>query len=179
MPTYICLVRGINVGGRNMIPMAELRTVCTDLGWMDVRTYIQSGNLFLRSTAAPEKLESDLEHAIARHFGLDVSVLVRLATDWPAYVAGNPFPEESEREPHLVMLALSKAPPRSKAVQSLLERANKGEQIVQVDEALWVYFPGGAGTTRLSSAIFDKLVGSPVTMRNWRTVVKIGEFVLP
>src|SRR5688500_7211602 len=76
---FIGLVRGINVGGRNMIPMAELRTGCNDLGWSHVQTYIRGGSRICRSASTEEKLEADLEHAIRRHFGLSVAVLVRKA----------------------------------------------------------------------------------------------------
>lgn len=175
MSTFIGLLRGINVGGHNKVPMAELRPLCAELGWGDVQTYIQSGNLVFTAGGAPAALETQLERAIERRFGLTVSVIVRAAKDWPAYVEENPFPEASEKEPNAVMLGLSKSPPKAGAEAGLRERATHGERIAQVGDALWIHFSNGVAGSKLSPGLFDRLVGSPVTMRNWRTVLKLGE----
>lgn len=172
--TAIALLRGINVAGQNKIPMAELRALCAGLGWGAVRSYIQSGNLVFTSAAAPAELEAALEAAIAGRFGLSVPVIVRAAAGWPAYVRGNPFPDESQREPNLVMLALSKRPPLPGAAETLQARAANGERVAQVGDALWVHYAEGAGRSKLSPALFDRLAGSPVTARNWRTVLQIA-----
>lgn len=172
---HVALLRGINVGGRNRVPMAELRALCGELGWADVETYIQSGNLVFSSGDGPARLEAELERAIERRFGLAIPVLVRTAAQWAAYAASNPFPEATEAEPNLVMLALSKAAPAPDAVAALQPRAADGERIVRTGDALWIYFAGGAGRSKLTPAVLDRLVGSPVTTRNWRTVVRLAE----
>jgi uncharacterized protein (DUF1697 family) len=172
---FIALLRGINVTGNNKIPMPELRALCAEAGWGDVRSYIQSGNLIFRADSAPTELEAELERAIAGRFSLTIPVIVRAAAAWPAYVADNPFPEASEHEPNLVMLALAKKPPRAGAVEGLRERAANGERIEGAGDAIWVHYPEGAGRSKLSPALFDRLAGSPVTARNWRTVLKLGE----
>jgi uncharacterized protein (DUF1697 family) len=173
--TFIALLRGINVGGHNKIPMPELRSVSAELGWGEVQTYIQSGNLVFTAGAAPSALEAELERAIERRFGLLIPVIVRAATDWPAYVKSNPFPDVCEKEPNLVMLGLSKSPPKADTEMRLQERAAPGERIVRVSDALWIHFGSGMARTKLSPALLDRLAGSPVTMRNWRTVLKLGE----
>lgn len=156
--------------------MAELRTLCADLGWRAVQSYIQSGNVVFQADDAPAAhLETELEQAIARHFGLTIPVVVRTAGDWPAYVSGNPYPTESQHEPNLVMLALAKTPPKPGALKSLQERALNGERIEQVGDGLWIHYQNGVAKSKLSPALFDRLVGSPVTARNWRTVLKIAE----
>jgi uncharacterized protein (DUF1697 family) len=175
LETFIALLRGINVSGRNRIPMPGLRSLCGDLGWRDVQTYIQSGNLLFRASAAPARLETELECAIERQFGLSIPVIVRAAAAWPAYVKGNPFPDASQSEPNHVMLALAKAPPKPGAVEKLRERAVSGERVVQVGEALWLHYSSGVAKSKLSPALFDRLVGSPVTARNWRTVLKLND----
>jgi uncharacterized protein (DUF1697 family) len=177
--TFIALLRGINVSGRNKIPMRELCALCADLGWEDVQSHIQSGNLVFKADAAAAKLETDLEQAIERQFGLPIPIIVRAAAAWPAYVRDNPFPDASQSEPNLVMLALSKAAPKNDAVEKLQERAVSGERIVQVSDALWVHYAGGVAKSKLSPALFDRLVGSPVTARNWRTVLKLQEMASP
>lgn len=173
--TFIALLRGINVGGV-WIPMAELRALCEgDLGWSGVETYIQSGNVIFEADGEPAALEDELERAVARRFDLAIPVLVRAAADWPAYVAGNPFPEAAEREAKLVMLALSKRPPNPDAVEALTGRAAGGERIARAGDALWIHFASGSARSKLTPSVLDRLAGSPVTTRNWRTVLKLDE----
>jgi uncharacterized protein (DUF1697 family) len=173
--TFIALLRGINVTGRNKIPMAELRALCDEIGWRSVRTYIQSGNVVFAAAGEAVGLEAELEGAIEGRFGLSIPVLVRAADDWPAYVAGNPFPDASQREPGRVALALAKAPPKPDAAERIGERARDGERVALVGDALWIHYPNGAGRSKLSPALLDRLAGSPVTARNWRTVLKLAE----
>ncbi|MBX0328995.1 DUF1697 domain-containing protein [Oscillochloris sp. ZM17-4] len=173
--TQIALLRGINVSGRNRIPMAELRALCAEIGWGDAQSYIQSGNLIFRADAAPADLEAALERAITGRFGLTIPVIVRAAASWPGYIGANPFPEASAREPNLVMLALSKAPPKDDAAERLQERAVSGERIALAAGALWVHYAEGVARSKLAPALFDRLAGSPVTARNWRTTLKLGE----
>jgi len=174
---FIGLLRGINVGGRNKIPMSELRLLCEEIGWSAVQSYIQSGNLVFSAPAESAALEIDLEKAIDRRFGLSVPVLVRAAAGWSTYGGSNPFHEVSETEPNLVALALSKTPPKADAAIRLRERAADGEQIVQIGDALWIYFKVGVGRSKLSPTLLDRLVGSPVTMRNWRTVLELERLI--
>lgn len=173
--TFIALLRGINVSGRNKIPMSELRSLCAELGWKDVQSYIQSGNLVFKAESTPAKLETALEQAIEGRFGLSIPILVRAAAVWPDYIKDNPYPEASQSEPNLVMLALSKAAPKPDAAEKLRERAVCGERISQVGDSLWVHYAEGVAKSKLSPALFDRLVGSSVTARNWRTVLKLQE----
>lgn len=172
---FIALLRGVNVSGRNKIPMAELRSLCTSLGWRAVESYIQSGNVVFQAVGESAGLEEELEQAVQRQFGLSIAIVVRAAADWPAYLKGNPYPEASESEPNHVMLALSKSPPSPDAAVKLRDRALGGERIVQVGDAIWIHYGLGVARSKLSPALFDRLVGSPVTARNWRTVLKLHE----
>jgi uncharacterized protein (DUF1697 family) len=175
---FIGLLRGINVSGRNKIPMSDLRELCAEIGCGDIQSYIQSGNLVFSTLAKPTVVEMELERAIERRFQLLIPVIVRVAADWPAYVKGNPFPEASSAEPNLVMLALAKTDPKPEALSALCDRCTGGERIVQVGDALWIHFAGGVARSKISPALLDRLVGSKVTMRNWRTVLKLGEMVM-
>jgi uncharacterized protein (DUF1697 family) len=175
MNQYIALLRGINVGGHKLVPMVELRTVCSELGWEDVQTYIQSGNVVFRADAATADLEADLEEAIRDRFGFRAPVLVRKAEAWSAYLDGNPYREAAASEPNLVMLALARTAPGPAVLAALLERASAGERVAMVGDGFWVHYAGGAGPSRLSPGLLDRVVGSPVTTRNWRTVVKLHE----
>lgn len=173
--TWIALLRGINVAGANKIRMADLRRACEDLGWEAVRTYIQSGNIVFRAAGKAAELEKALEEAIAREFDLSIPAIVRAAAEWPDLLAGNPFPEAAETEPRLVHLVLSKSPPNKDAAEALQARAADGERVRQSGAVLWVHYPGGSGRSKLSPALFDRLVGSTITARNWRTALKIAE----
>ena len=92
---------------------------------------------------------------------------------------GNPYPDASESAPNAVMLALSKAPPRPDAVEKLRERASTHERIVQVGNALWIHYGDGMAKSKLAPSLLDRVVGSAVTTRNWRTVLKLQELAHP
>jgi uncharacterized protein (DUF1697 family) len=170
----VALLRGVNVGGHRRVPMAELRALAEGLGWSGVRSYIQSGNLVFAAAGEREALEDALEAAIAERFGFPVPVLVRSAAEWAEYADGSPFAGEAEAEPNRVMLALSKAPPADDAAARIEARAAASERVARRGDALWIHFPAGAATSRLTPALLERAAGSPVTLRNWRTVAELG-----
>jgi uncharacterized protein (DUF1697 family) len=177
MEKFVALLRGINVSGRNKVPMAELRDVGEGLGLSEVQTYVQSGNLVFKAAGEGGLFQEGLEAAIAARFGLSIPVIVRSALQWEDYPASNPFPEAAAAEPNRLMLMLSKSPPLHGAGEAIRERARDGERVMLVGDALWVHYPSGAGTSRLSPALIDRLIGSPATGRNWRTVLKLQEMM--
>jgi uncharacterized protein (DUF1697 family) len=172
---HIALLRGINVGGNRKLPMQKLRSLCEELGWLDVRSYIQSGNLVFCSSAKGPRLETELERAIEKHFGFSISVLVRSAKNWSGYLKENPFPRASEREPNRVMLVLAKQAPKEDALRELSPYAKNGERLRRVKHALWIHYPEGAGKSKLTPSVLERCVGSPVTARNWRTALRLEE----
>lgn len=174
MARRIALLRAVNVGGRKL-PMAQLRALCADLGWEDIETYIQSGNLVFSAPGKAETLEAQLEKAIEERFGMEVPVMVRTASQWAGYVSANPFPKAAEDEPNRLQLLVSKDPPKVDAAEKLMERALAGESVKAAGGALWFHFPEGVGTSKLVPALIDKAAGSPSTSRNWRTVLKLQE----
>jgi uncharacterized protein (DUF1697 family) len=174
MARLIALLRAVNVGGRKL-PMAELRALCGELGWEDVQTYIQSGNLVFTAPGKGDEIERRLEEAIKERFGMDVPVMVRTASQWADYAAANPFPKAAEDEPNRLQLLVSKETPGADAAGKLMERAQAGESVKAAGGALWFHFPAGVGTSKLSPSLIDKAAGSPSTGRNWRTVLKLRE----
>jgi len=174
MARLIALLRAVNVGGRKL-PMAELRALCGELGWEDVETYIQSGNLLFSAAGRVEAHEEVLEKAIEDRFGLEVPVIVRTAKQWAELAAANPFPDVARDEPNRLQLLVSKKPPKADAASTLMERARAGEAVEAAGGALWFHFPAGVGTSKLTPGIIDKAAGSPSTSRNWRTVLKLQE----
>jgi uncharacterized protein (DUF1697 family) len=172
----VALLRAVNVGGRKL-PMAELRALCAGLGWTDIATYIQSGNLVFSAPGKPEAIEATLEAAIEKQFGLDVPVIVRSRAEWAKYPAENPFPEAARDEPAKLHLLLSKRPPAKCAAEAIEARAKAGEQVREAAGAVWIHYPEGAGTSKLTPSLIDRAIGSPGTARNFNTVLKLLEML--
>ncbi len=175
MEKTIILLRGINVGGNRKLPMAELRDACRKAGIDDIETYIASGNLVFSAKSAAVA-ETVIEDIIAKHFGFPVEAIARSAKQWAVYAKGSPFADADERG-NIVHLGLTKKAPADGLVARLEERAAHGETIVLKGDAIWIDFKDGVRDTKLSPAFLDKVAGSTVTMRNWRTVRKLGEMV--
>jgi uncharacterized protein (DUF1697 family) len=173
MEKMILLLRGINVGGNNRLPMAELRDACREAGLDDIETYIQSGNLVFSAESAVAA-EKAVEAVIADRFGMTIGAIARSATTWAGYARKTPFADADERG-NLVHLGLSKKVPNADIVDRLTERAIRGETVVIEGDAIWIDFNTGVADTKLTPAFIDKVVGSTVTMRNWRTVRKLAE----
>ena len=174
MARLIALLRAVNVGGRKL-PMAELRALCGELGWTDVETYIQSGNLVFSASGPPEALEAKLETAIKARFGFHSDVMVRSEPQWETLIAANPFGEASEAEPNRVIVGLPKAKLAAGAAAAIAARASAGERVEAAGGALWFHYPAGVGTSKITPSLIDRSAGTPVTGRNWRTMLKLKE----
>lgn len=173
---HVALLRGINVSGKNKIPMAALRELASDLGLGGPETYIQSGNLVFETTDDARPLEASLEAAIQQRFGLSIPVIVRPGRRLVELAAGSPFSAAEAERPNLLHFAASKLPPRPDA-DTDLQKYLAAERIQLVDDGLWIDYAGGVGRSKLSPAVLDRCVGSPVTARNWRTVLQLAAMV--
>ncbi len=175
--TWIVLLRGINVGGHKKVAMAELRAFAEELGFGEVRTLLQSGNLVFRSDGriAAAALEKRLETEAARRLGLGTDFLARDAGEWTEVMSGNPFHEMAESDPsHLVVMLLKRAPDAD-AVKALRAVVRGPEVIFVEGRQAYVTYPAGIGDSRLTNAVIEKHLGTRGTARNWNTVVKLGE----
>ena len=175
MTTYIGLLRAVNLAGRNKVRMADLRDLLTELGMEDPRTLLQSGNLVFRAASrSPKQLERTLERETEKRLDLRTDFFVRTAREWTDIIAGNPFPEEAERDPsHLLVTALKKAPGRAEV--KALQQAISGRESVRADgRCAYIYYPDGIGRSRLTTAVIEKQLGTRGTARNWNTVLKLG-----
>jgi uncharacterized protein (DUF1697 family) len=174
---FLALLRAVNVGGRKL-PMAELRALCAgELGWREVQTYIQSGNLVFEAEAPAADLEAALERAVETRFGFAAPAMVRTASEWRALLRENPFLGEAEAEPSRVFLGIAKGAVAPGAAEKIAARAAAGERVKEAGGALWFHYPDGAGTSKLTPALIDRAAGCPVTARNWRTAVTLGEML--
>ena len=172
----VALLRAVNVGGRKL-PMADLRRICADLGWKDVQTYIQSGNVVFSASDKPAALEKVLERAIEDATSLKVPVIIRTAGQWAAYPSRVPFPEVAKGSPNRLILLLSRKEPDDGAVAAIQARARAGEQVRRVGDAIWIHYSDGVGTSKLTPDLIDRSIGSPATGRNFRTVLKLEEML--
>jgi uncharacterized protein (DUF1697 family) len=176
MGRMVALLRAVNVGGRKL-PMAELRGHCAALGWRNIATYIQSGNVVFDTDAPPGETERALEALIAREYGYEAPAIVRTAAQWADYGPACPFPDAARDEPNRLLLLVSKRPPAEGAAAAIRARAAAGETVRAAGDALWIHYPEGSGTSKITPAIIDMAIGSPATSRNYRTVVTLDEML--
>lgn len=168
MVVMVALLRGINVGGRGSLAMADLRAVATALGLHRVRTYIQSGNLlFASADADPTAIAVDLAEAIAASTSVSPLVVVRTAHELAAVVGLNPFADRDLAKVHVIF----RAGPASLGIDDLSVYAP--EEAAVIGRETYVYLPDGAGRSKLAADLARR--GTTGTMRNWRTVTKLLE----
>jgi uncharacterized protein (DUF1697 family) len=183
MASHIALLRGINVGGRNKVPMAELRDVVTSLGHDQVKTYIQSGNVLFSTTEKDTaKLAAALEKAITAAFGLAVSVVVLSRDQMVQILDRNPYPDEpNPKLVHVVFLNAKLPADMIKRIETAAKAAaDKGSRdtLTATDAALYVNTPDGFGRSELAVALF-RIIGAPgktgvaATARNLATCAKL------
>jgi len=175
MASYIALLRGINVGGNRLIAMSVLRDFLDTLGCDNPRSLLQSGNLVFGSQKrTSDDVERWLEAEAAKRLHLTAEFFVRTPKEWQDLIARNPFRDEAERDParlHVVML--KKAP--AKPAVAALRAAIVGREVVESgNRHLYVVYPDGAGTSRLTAAVIDTKLGTRCTARNWNTVLKLA-----
>ena len=177
MAGLVALLRGVNVGGHRKVPMADLRAVAGSIGFREAATFIQSGNLVFGFDLGEEAAAARLEEALESRFGFPVDVVVRTAERWRRHAAANPFGAEAEREPDRVVLLVPRRSPAAGSAAALAARAGAGERVEGAGDALWVHYPGGIARSKLAPALIDRVVGSPTTARNWRTVAALRDLL--
>lgn len=171
MPTFVALLRGINLGARNKIAMADLRDLLETIGAEDVTTYVQSGNVVFRSASrSAETLERAIEKRIKADLGLEVAVLVRTKAQLAALVDGNPF-----GDPKTVHVTFLAEKPAAARVRKLDPERSPGDEFRVVGREVYLRCPNGYGPSKLSNSYFEKQLGVAATTRNWRTVTKLAE----
>jgi len=173
MPSsHIALLRGINVTGKHILPMKDLRAIFEAAGAKDVSTYIQSGNvLFNAAPKAASAIASKVHAHIEADFGFASPVIVRTTKDLSALPARNPFLNRVTEFSRLLVFFLE----RDSMVSSVdLVRFAPDEFILSSPE-LFAYFPQGVGQSKFNNTHLEKLAGSPSTGRNWNTVLKLIE----
>jgi len=175
MSTAIALLRGINVGGRNLLAMSDLKDLLGTMGLTGAKSLLQSGNLVFHSDGRKAAdLERLLEAETAKRLDVSADYFIRDEEEWQTIVSRNPFPKEAEGDPsHLVVMFFKEAPQTNDV--ELLRLAIKGPEIVHADgRHLYIVYPDGIGRSKLTNTLIEKKLGSRGTARNWNTVVKLA-----
>ena len=164
MTVFIALLRAVNVGGTGMLAMKNLSTLCTGLGFENVRTYIQSGNVVFKSRLGRARVLAGLERALTAHMGKKIDVVLRDASELRHVLEANPF---REFEPSKVTVAFCTMPVDKKAFANVVGPG--GEQVVVASQEIYVYYPDGMGRSKLKMPKTDCVW----TVRNINTVTKL------
>jgi uncharacterized protein (DUF1697 family) len=175
MNTFIALLRGINVGGKAMIPMPELRSLFASMGLEDVTTYIQSGNVVFSSpTGDAQALARAIEERIAEAVGLGTTVLLRTPAELAEIAESNPYLGRGADLSKLHVVFLS-APPEADAVAELDPARSPPDEFAVRGREIYLRLPNGAGRSKLTIDYFEKRLGVRATTRNWKTLTKLLE----
>jgi uncharacterized protein (DUF1697 family) len=175
--TYLALLRGINVGGKNKLPMRDLEKLFAEAGCTDVRSYIQSGNVvFGADSGLLESLPARINTAIAQRYSCEVPVLLRTVEQIHNVILGNPFLDAGAAEDvlHVMFLAGLPEPGRVDALDH--DRSRPDEFVVRGQE-IYLWLPNGVARTKLTNDHFDAKLGTTSTGRNWRTVNKLFDLM--
>lgn len=170
MTVMVALLRGVNVGGKGKLPMADLRAIAADLGYGDIATYIQSGNLVLSTSQRAAVVEGELAAAIASSSSVRPAVMVRTRSQLAKVVEGNPFLRRGEDPGHAHVVFADG--PAEALVAKLDLPGYAPEEAVAVGTALYLFLPNGVGRSPLATDV-ARQTGAVGTQRNWRTVTRL------
>jgi uncharacterized protein (DUF1697 family) len=176
MLIYIAMLRGINVSGQKIIQMERLRASFEALGFLGVRTYVQSGNvIFEAAKDSSTSFTKRIKEKILRDFGFSVPVIVKTSNQMREVVNGNPFLKERAIDHSKLHVTFLSAPPPKPALRHLDALAATSDQFRIIGQENYLYCPNGYGRTALSNGAFERMLSVEATTRNWKTVQKLFE----
>jgi uncharacterized protein (DUF1697 family) len=174
----VALFRGINVGGNRIVPMSELKSLHEALGFRDVVTYIQSGNVVFTSNETDStQLASQIEEAFAQKFGFRSQVIVRTLAELEETIANNPFLNSPGKETKWVLVLFLATRPESSALEDLKKSYSGPEEMHLIGQELFVYYTDGVGRSKLTLPLIEKKLKTTGTGRNWNTVLRLKEMM--
>jgi uncharacterized protein (DUF1697 family) len=169
----VALLRGINVGRNKRIAMTDLRALVGGLGYSDVSTHLQSGNvIFTGGRKTSDAVAAELSAAIQETLGMRVSVVVRSRDELAAVVASNPMPEHTD-DPKKFMVAFLATQPPTGSLDGLDPTEYEPDRFALVGREVYVYYPDGLLASKLTNELWEKRIGVVATTRNWRTVTRL------
>ncbi|MCP3063685.1 DUF1697 domain-containing protein [Myxococcus sp. K38C18041901] len=172
MTRYALLLRGVNVGTKNSLPMAELREMLSKLGCVDVKTYVQSGNAVFTTKLGAAALTKAIEDALARFMGRPIATTLRTLKQLQAVVDGNPFADVATNPSYLCVTFLSHAPTKAE-LSSLHDQDWTPELFEVAGKEIYTWYPNGQGRSPLAVALGKLSLRGTATTRNWNTVLKV------
>jgi uncharacterized protein (DUF1697 family) len=172
----VLLLRGVNLGPRNRVPMVELRTALEDAGFEDVKTYLQSGNLVVSSKTKLEQSARKIERLIDERFGLEIAVVGRTGAQLSRVVTRNPLGDVAT-DPKRYQVSFLAGPLPAASKQKLEEARVESEQLVIHGREIYAWHPAGVARSKLWAALAGRGLGVTATARNWTTVTKLLELV--
>jgi len=171
MARYVSILRGINVSGQKRVPMKELQAIYESLGYGDITTYIQSGNVAFEAVEKdPMVLKSAIEEAIKNHFGFDVPVLIRTRADLQKVLDENPFVKEKGIDVDKLHVTFLDETPQQSHIEKLMTYDYSPDRFVLSGREVFVYCPNGYGRTKINNGFFESKLKVGATTRNWKTV---------
>jgi uncharacterized protein (DUF1697 family) len=176
---YISILRGINVGGNRKIPMADLKSLFGKIGFANVQTYIQSGNVIFDSEETDiRSQEVKIQKIITETFGFDVPVIVRTSGEWAESIANNPFWKEKDADIDRLHLTFLKDLPDPEKLERINTFAFPPDKFQIIGKDVFVFCSAGYSDSKLTNQFFESKLGVPATTRNWKTILKLHEMVV-
>jgi uncharacterized protein (DUF1697 family) len=176
MAVIISMLRGVNVGGHNVIKMEELRALYASLKLREVQTYVQSGNVIFKTDEQDvASLTKRVQGGVERKFGCTTDVICRTVAEMRDVIARNPFAKRRGIEPGKLLVDFLASDPGAEARANVLRIKIEPEELRIDGRELYIYFPNGQGQSKMSWAAVNKALGTPGTGRNWNSVVKMLE----
>jgi uncharacterized protein (DUF1697 family) len=176
MPVIICMLRGVNVGGHNLIKMDALKALCVSLKLKDPQTYVQSGNVIFKTEEKDlAKLTKRIQDAIERKVGFRPEVILRSAAEFREVIARNPFAKRSGIEPGKLLVNFLAADPGREARDKALAIKTDPEELHIIGREAYIYFPNGQGKSKLPWPAIERTLKTSGTGRNWNSVTKMLE----
>jgi uncharacterized protein (DUF1697 family) len=174
--TCLALLRGINVGGNNLLPMKDLAKMFADAGCTDVRTYIQSGNVIFKAPAGSTNICDTVTRNIEKRFGFRAPIVLRTSQQLLQTIRDNPFLAAGLDEKWLYVYFLSSAP-KAEAIGALDPARSAPDAFHVLGQEIYLHLPNGMGRSKLTNAYFDSKLSTTCTARNWATVLKLSEMM--
>lgn len=176
MPTYIVLLRGINVSGQKKVPMADLKKTFEDLKFKNVQTYIQSGNVvFECAQSDTEKLESSIEKKIKKDFGFDVPVIIRTPSELQDILKSNPFLKDPKKDKDRMYVTFLSKVPMTEHIKKLDGISYPPEEFVLKSKTIYFFSPNGYGNAKMNNNFFENKLKVTATTRNLKTIRQLIE----
>jgi uncharacterized protein (DUF1697 family) len=177
MIVYISILRGINVGGHNKVRMEDLKALFESLGYNEVKTYIQSGNVIFKADQDQlvTVIAQDIEKAIESKYHFVVPVIIRSADNIQSIIALNPFLREPGIDREKLHVTFLSEEPAATAVKAIQKYGFPPDRFRIMSKEVYLSCPGGYGNTKLSNTFFENKLLVKATTRNWNTVLKLSD----